>query len=454
MDTYLDSLLRLFDYAGSYVMLKLIRTILLSTLLMCLILLLRKLWEWCGGRKNAAAGLYGKAYLWLVLLPVPFMGALKLSTEHFHLRNRLYIILYECVMTHAMIARLYFLGMAVTVLIVFIRKKKLRVWVKRLPVCERVFPCGSGKQMANVQIRTTPLCITPFTTGIVKHTIVLPEYILREFDEEEIETVLRHEYCHIRRGHLFIYAVLELFRILWYVNPLVHLCAKQVKNDLELICDHEVIRMNGYDPEYYGMTLLKSVKFLQTGQGKRRIPPGSGGTYCGDSEKRVPAFIREQSFAVMKRRMRSIAGYRDYPKWQRRILYMAAGVVLFSLFLFAHLASYPAYTLYGDYSLYSMDGKQNIISENEAFNAAVTRRDDGLLVDNRKVKELLGNAEIYNDKGEYWIYYGGYMKMPGIGGGGDLLYYSAADAPDDMTLLPYNKTNWLIELVDWMLKHI
>lgn len=453
MSTYWSNVLRFFDYAGCYAMLKLARTIVVSTLLMCLILLLRKLWERCGGRKSPAAGLYGRAYLWLVLVPVPFMGALKLSTEHFHLRNRLYIMLYECVTTHAMIARLYFLGMAVMAAIVFIRKRKLCVWVRKLPVCERILHV-SGKQMTGVQIRTTPLCITPFTTGLFKHTIVLPEYILREFDDEEIETVLRHEYCHIRRGHLFVYALLEWFRILWYVNPLVHFCAKQVKNDLELICDHEVIQMNGYDPECYGMTLLKSMIFLQSGQEQWELAQDLAEKYSEDSEKRVPAFIREQSFTVMKKRMRSISGYRKYPERQRRILYATAGGVLFSLFFFVHMASYPAYTPYGDYALYSIDGKQRILSENEEFNMAVKRKDDGLLIDNRKVKELLGSAEIYNDKGEYWIYYGGYMKMPGIGGGGDVLYYSAADVPEDMTLLPYNETDRFTELVNWVFKHM
>lgn len=450
MNVYWDSILRLCDYAATYEMLKLARTMLLSTFLMCLVLIVRKCWELCRRGKSTAAELYGRAYLWLVFLPVPFMGALKLSTEYFHWRNHLYIVLYECLSVHAVIARLYFSGMAVVAAVRFIRKRKLRAWVRKLPVCEKL-PHMSGKKLARVQVRTTPLCITPFTTGIFRHTVVLPQYILQEFDEAEIQMVLQHEYCHIRRGHLFVYAVLELFQVLWYVNPLVHLCARQVKNDLERICDHEVIQANQYDPGEYGMVLLKSVLCLQSGQGRQGR---SGETYARDTEKGAPAFIREQSFRVMKKRMESISGYREYPGWQQKVLYVAAVAVLVSLVFFVHAASYPAYTADENYALYSLDGKQRILAENEAFNRAVRKEDDGLRIDNRKVKNLLEHESICDGKEDYWIYYGGYIKMPGIGGGGDLLYYCAADAPEDATLLPYNKTDRFTELVEWIFKHM
>lgn len=156
----------------------------------------------------------------------------------------------------------------------------------------------------------------------------------------------------------------------------------------------------------------------------------------------------------MKKRMRSIARYRAYPKRQMRMLYVCSGIVLIVLSVAGYMASYPAYTPFGGYALYSMDGTKRIIGENEAFNAAVEESDTGLIVDNRKVKELLEDAEIYNDKGEYWIYYGGYMKMPGIGGGGDLLYYNTAGVPQDKSLLPYNETDFLSDCFEWVLQHM
>lgn len=426
-----------FDYVGGYAMLKLARTILLSVLLMLLLLLLRKIWDAFGGKRNPAARLYGKACLWLVLVPVPFLGGLKLSYEHFYIRNRLYVIMYDFFMTHAIVAKLYFTGMAAVALILFVRKHRLRAWVKRLSLYSGPPLDGGGeRRRPGVQIRITPQYITPFTIGLVKPVIVLPAYMFREFDEREIEAVLKHECCHIRRGHLLVYEVLDLFRILWYVNPLVHICARNVKNDLELICDHEVIQGNSYDPESYGMTLLKSLAWIE------KEPEG------------VPALFRGTSFSVMKKRMGSIARYREYPKRQMRLLYICSGILLLVLSVCGSLASYPVYTPYEDYALYSLDGRQRILGDNEAFNAAVKRSGEGLIVDNRKVKKLLRDVEIYNDKEEFWIYYGGYMKMPGIGGGGDVLYYNAADAPEDTSLLPYNETGSWTNCMEWLFQHM
>lgn len=428
---------RLFEYACCYAMLKLARTILLSVVLMLLLLLLRNMWDTFGGKKNTAARLYGKACLWIVLVPVPFLGGLKLSYEHFYIRNWLYVEMYDFFMTHTIVAKLYFAGMAAAAVILFVRKRRLRAWVKRLSKYCGPLPDGVGERRGPVvQICITPQHITPFTTGLVKPVIVLPEYMLQAFDAREIEAVLRHEYCHIRRGHLLVYEVLDLFRILWYVNPLVHICARHVKNDLELICDHEVIQENSYDPQRYGMTLLKSLALIE------KEPEG------------VPALFRGTSFTVMKQRMRSIARYREYPRRQIRVLYTCSIAVLLVLFVSGILASYPAYTPFEDYALYSMDGSQRIIGENAEFNAAVEKSGEGLIVDNQKVRKLLLDAEIYNDKGEYWIYYGGYMKMPGIGGGGDLLYYNTADAPEGTSLLPYNETDRWSDCVEWLLQHM
>ena len=74
-------------------------------------------------------------------------------------------------------------------------------------------------------------------------------------------------------------------------------------------------------------------------------------------------------------------------------------------------------------------------------------------MDNEKVKELLRDAQV-DDTGEYWLYYGGYMKMPGIGGGGDVLYYSTAGQEGEMAFLPYNERDPLASFAEWILQHV
>lgn len=235
-----------FDYMSGYLMLKIARTIVSSTLALLVILLVRKILERRSASGNSALILHIKAYLWLLMLPVPFMGSLRLIPGHFRIRNAMYVFMYENIMTYPIIGKLYFLGMALTAVIFILRKRRLRRWVRRLPVCEdgavRV-----GRQ--GVRIRTTDLMVTPFTIGVCRPVIVLPEYIVRNFDEQELDAVLRHEWCHIKRGHLLAYGVLGLLRIFWFVSPLVHFCAKKVRADLEMLCDYAAIDGGNYCPE-------------------------------------------------------------------------------------------------------------------------------------------------------------------------------------------------------------
>lgn len=326
MDEHLRTVLAILDYVVSYWMLKLARTLLLSTLILLMILLVRKIWDVRSRRADPLSGLYVKAYLWLVLVPVPFMGGLKLSFEHFQLRNRLYVAMYELLMTHKVIGRLYFVGILAAAAIMVCQKIRLRLWIRRLPAYSgEEIAAVRQVQMAGVQIRTTSLYITPFTSGICKRVIVLPDYMVQQFDVDELDKILQHEYCHIKRGHLFVYFVLDLFRILWFVNPLVHLAAKKIKIDLEMICDNAVICGNTYNPESYGMILLKAMAFLQAGAKER------------EAHKEVPAFVGETSFAVMKKRIRMIAGYREFPKRYLKRVYVLSGVFLFLVFFFGKL---------------------------------------------------------------------------------------------------------------------
>ncbi len=134
MDEHLKTVLAILDYIVSYWMLKLARTLLLSTLILLVILFVRKMWDVRRRRDDPLSGLYVKAYLWLVLLPVPFMGGLKLSFEHFPLRNHLYVAMYEFLMTHKIVGRLYFAGVLVVAAIMVCQKIRLHFWIRRLPV--------------------------------------------------------------------------------------------------------------------------------------------------------------------------------------------------------------------------------------------------------------------------------------------------------------------------------
>ncbi len=437
-------MLKFMDYIISYVMFKTMRTLVPATIVIAVILAARKAIDIFCKKRNPVLWLYVKTYMWFLLLPVSFMGGLKFSLEHPSVRSRLYLLLYKYFMVNPVWGKLYFLGIAVMSSMLLFRRVKLRRWIRRLPLYDYEAPePRKGKFLPPVQIRITDLVVTPFTAGVFKPVIILPSYILEEFDAKEIETVVQHEYCHIRRGHLFLYGIMDLLRILWFVHPLVRYGAKLVKNDLELICDNAAIRTNTYNPENYANTLLKSIAFLQEARVR------------GESHKGAPAFIGEASYNLMKERIKSIAAYREYSKGYFRKVYVLAGALILTSLFLVGLGSYPAYTPYEGYSFYcGGKGAQLIFDNDEQFNQAIEMTDEGLLVNNVRVRAMLKDLTLYNDLGEYWIYFGGYSKLPGIGGGGDVVFYTSEDMLQDEILLPYNDRSAVQRLLEWLLKHI
>lgn len=442
MESIVESILTHLDYANRYVTLKIMRTLLISIILMLILLFLRQtLLKQKGGGHNEAK-LYMRVWLWILLVPVPFLGTLKISIEHFRWRNPIYLFLYERIMGNSLWGRIYFAGIAVMASLFLIRSIRMRRLIQKMPVWEKEQPVSKGKKSGKIQIRLSPFPVTPFATGIICPVIVLPETMVEIFSGSELKEILYHETNHIRRGHLLLYVLIDCYRILWFPNPLVHLCARWIKDDLEMICDLDTISGGELMPEQYGMLLIKSVDCIGTAAGKQ-LP-----------ERMTPALASKRSFRVMKKRIQMISGYKSCSRRLRQGIAGLTGVLVLAVFVLGRYFSYPAYTPYGDYSLYSFDGKQAVFQNNAEFNAAVTVTDTGLLVQNDKVKEMLERDGESHGSEYFWIYYGGYMKMPGIGGGGDVVEYHPYETQDSVVRIFVNEKSRLSSVLEWFYKHM
>lgn len=124
------------------------------------------------------------------------------------------------------------------------------------------------------------------------------------------------------------------------------------------------------------------------------------------------------------------------------------------LFVVGKAVSYPSYTMYEGFSLYSFDGTKAIFQDDPEFDRAVTMTDQGLSINNDKVKELLDADENIKRENSYWVFYGGYMKMPGVGGGGDVVLYEPYAMDEDTVMIPYNETDMLADIFGWLFQHI
>lgn len=430
------------DYVVRYITLKAGRTLLVSIIAIFLILLLRRILDGKKKGKASRTRLYMKAYLWALLIPVPFMGMLKISQQSFRWRVYIYVFLYENIIGTPLWGWLYFAGMTGIALWFLIRKIRLTRRVRKLPVFmpEDRFQLHPEK-LKHVTIRLNPSLTTPFSMGIFRPVIVIPEVMIRQFSEVEIEGILQHEYNHIHHGHLILYFVFDCFRIIWFMNPLIHLCSRWMKDDLELLCDHDTIHSGEISPDVYGMLLIRSLDCIDGNQGKT------------EGIKAMPALAARRSFKVMKKRIQMIAGYEEGTV--SVVLRAAFGGIILLLFVLVNRFSYPVYTPFYDFSLYSYDAKQVIFMDDPEFNAAVQMTGDGIQVQNDKVKKLLAKTDIEYDKDDsFWIYYGGYMKQPGIGGGGGIVQYQPYGTEQSVVHISYNKLHWTDVLRDWVYRYM
>ncbi len=443
MGNNFQAMIRFVDYAVSYLTLKIARTLLISVVLMLFILFLRRILTRQRGMASSGSRLYIRLCLWVILIPVPFLGALRLSMEYFRWRNYIYVFLYETIMGNPVLGRLYFGGMMATALWFLVRNARIKRKIRAFPLWQNRWLDGKEEKALNkIQIRLSPYSVTPFTVGVIRPVIVLPETMIETFDELEIRQILRHEMNHIRKGHLIFYRLIDIYRVLWFLNPLAHLCARWIKDDLELICDYDTIDCGQIVPEEYGLLLIKSVECLGA---DRREQPIKGV---------MPALAAKRSFRVMKKRIQMISGYKSCSGKLRRGIFAMAAVFVLLLFVAGNYLSYPAYTPFDDYSLYNAKGTQVVIQNSPELNAAVKETEDGLLIQNDKVKELLKNVDGNDNKEFYWIYYGGFMKMPGIGGGGEVIEYDPYETEDSMVRLSSGKKNWFAIVQDWFYKYM
>lgn len=84
----------------------------------------------------------------------------------------------------------------------------------------------------------------PLAMGIVRPTLLLPDNIERQSDEQ-LRHVCLHELTHIKHGDLWVLALMNGLRAVYWFNPFAWLCLKLVRADMETACDARVLRSIG-----------------------------------------------------------------------------------------------------------------------------------------------------------------------------------------------------------------
>lgn len=406
------------DGCAIYFTLQLVRCVIFSFAWIGLVMLLRK--TLFSGR------IFAKGILWASFLIIPFLGKMKLFYENAFVVKATWWLT-GSIMTRTWIGHVYMLGVFLSFIYMFGKRIRLQRIVSPM---EKQFLCGKSVHIMDMNV-------TPFTVGLLSPRIVLPRVMTDNYSGEEIEEVIRHEQIHIRLGHLWCYLAWEILRCLLWLNPLLIRCQRYFQSDMEAICDRVCIQNSGETAQEYGLLLLKSVKLLRSEQ--KNI---SSIAYAG-----------EKDFEDMKKRMEKIADFRPYRKALCKTTIVIAVIAMCIIFLGIKNISYARCSEMENIFVYEYDTKNGdaaVVENREDWQQIISYDDDYVYVDRPAFESLLSDS---NEEREVYIVFGGYQKLPGIGGNGNSCFYQrnsmelydSMDSDNNIIRIPYEKVR-----DDWM----
>jgi Zn-dependent protease with chaperone function len=131
-------------------------------------------------------------------------------------------------------------------------------------------------------LRSPPRCLMvgsscgPGVLGIISPVVVLPRGIQAILSAQELDTILVHEFVHLRsRDHLWNLLQVFLVGAFWF-NPIVWLLHRRLNAEVEKSCDERVLAITA-DPHSYAHGIIKTVRLSlglpQTGMVGAAMPP-------------------------------------------------------------------------------------------------------------------------------------------------------------------------------------
>lgn len=98
---------------------------------------------------------------------------------------------------------------------------------------------------------------SPMMTGFFKPVLLLP---CVEFDAGELKLILQHESVHYRRKDVWYKLLIVCARAVHWFNPLVYGMAVLADNELEMVCDSEMVKNTDLQGrKRYGQTILSAI---------------------------------------------------------------------------------------------------------------------------------------------------------------------------------------------------
>lgn len=142
-----------------------------------------------------------------------------------------------------------------------------------------------------VEARLSPEIFEPGVVGLRRPMLLLPQGIIERLTLPELEAVIAHELCHVRRRDNLFAAIHMLIESVFWFHPLVWWIGARLLDERERACDEDVIRL-GNRPDIYADAILNICKLYA----ESPLACVSGVTGA-DVRRRIEAIMSEQKAA-------------------------------------------------------------------------------------------------------------------------------------------------------------
>ena len=214
----------------------------------------------------------------------------------------------------ALLLLVWFVGSLAVLLVRYLRWRRLN------SARRAVLPLQSGRELEALRgmeraahlrqpinlILSQP-ALEPGILGIFRPALLLPAGIPEKLTDAQLESVIAHELCHVRRHDNLAAALHMLVEAVFWFHPLVWWIGARLVDERERACDEEVVRL-GSDPQVYAESILKVCEFYA------ESPPFCAAGVTGSNlKKRIEAIMRNRIARNLE--------------WSKKLLLTAAGVV-------------------------------------------------------------------------------------------------------------------------------
>jgi uncharacterized protein (TIGR03435 family) len=193
-----------------------------------------------------------------------------------------------------------------------------REWLRIRAIVHAASPLALGLP---IRVVSTSARLEPGVFGIFRPVLVLPEDIAARLTQAQLQAVIAHELCHVRRHDNLAAAIHMLVEALFWFHPVVWWLGARIIDERERACDEAVLQ-SGSEAQAYAESILKVCEFYL--ESPLTCISGISGS---DLKKRLKRIMKQHSGIALTAR--------------KRVLLATAGVIALAVPLVAGALTAP-----------------------------------------------------------------------------------------------------------------